>query len=89
MEASMRERLQRATELTAWARINMTVLHQRNAEALRKQWVKTRWKIDKLEPNDLLKLIRKTGRFDNTNMDSEFNLDRMVQMQNDAAERDL
>ncbi len=89
MEANTQEQSQRATELTAWACINMTALRQRNAEALRKQWVKAGWKIGKLELNDLLKLIRKMGKFDNTNVDSEFNLDRMVQMQNEAAEWDL
>ncbi len=72
--------------MTSWACINMTALRQRNAKALQRQWVKARWKIDKFEPNDLLKLIWKMGKFDNTNMDSELNLDQMVQMQNDAAE---
>ncbi len=86
MEANAWERLQRATGLTAWVHINVTALHQRNAEALRKQWVKAGQKIEKLELNDLPKLIQKMGKFDNTNMHSKFNLDRMVQMQNDAAE---
>ncbi len=64
----------------------MTALHQRNAEALQKQWVKARRKIDKLEQNDIPKLIWKMGKFDNVNKDSQFNLDRMVQMQNDTAD---
>ncbi len=41
-----------------------------------------------MEPNDIPKLIRKTGKFDNMNEDSEYNLDRMVQMQDDAADWD-
>ncbi len=45
--------------------------------------------MEKMEENDIPKLIRKTGGFDTTNMDSEINLDRMVQMQDAAAERDV
>ncbi len=87
MEANAWDRSQRATELTAWVHINMTALRQRNAEALQRQWVKVGWKLEKLEQNGILKLIQKTWKFDNTNMDSQYNLDRMVQMQNDAADR--
>ncbi len=72
--------------MTAWARINMTALRQRNSKALRKQWIKGRWKLEKMEENDIPKLIWKTGGFDTMNVDSEFNLDRMVQMQDNAAE---
>ncbi len=72
--------------MTAWACINMTALRQRNAEALRKQWDKGGRKMEKMEGNDIPKLIWKTGGFDTTNMDSEFNLDHMVQMQDAAAE---
>ncbi len=43
-------------------------------------------KLEKMEPNDIPKLIQKTGRFDNTNEDSQFNLDWMVQMQDDATD---
>ncbi len=39
-----------------------------------------------MEENDILKLIWKTGSFDTTNTDSEFNLDHMVQMQDATAE---
>ncbi len=72
--------------MTAWARINMTALHQRNAEALCKQWNKGSRKLEKMEENDIPKLIQKTGGFDTTNMDTKFNLDRMVQMQDAATE---
>ncbi len=41
-----------------------------------------------MEGNDIRKMIRKLGRFDTTNVDREFNLDRMVKMQDEAAERD-
>ncbi len=44
--------------------------------------------MEKMEENDIPKLIQKTGGFDTTNMDSEFNLDHMVQMQDEAAKRD-
>ncbi len=66
----------------------MTALHQQNAEALQKQWIKGGRKLDRMEPNDILKLTRKTRKFNNMNEDSEFNLDRMIQMQNDAADQD-
>ncbi len=45
-------------------------------------------RADNLELNDIPKLIQKAGKFDNTNEDSQFNLDRMVQMQIDAADWD-
>ncbi len=38
MEAEAQEWNLRATELTAWARLNATALHLRNAIALRWQW---------------------------------------------------
>ncbi len=41
-----------------------------------------------MEGNDIPKLIQKMGGFDTTNADSEFNLDRMVTMQDEAATRD-
>ncbi len=75
-------------ELVAWACINMTALRQRNAIELLKQWMKNGRRADKLEPNDIPKLIRKVGHFDTMNEDSQFNLDRMVQMPIDATERD-
>ncbi len=59
----------------ACACINMTMLQQRNAEALQKKWTKSGWKLDKMEPNDILKLIQKTGKFNNRNKDSKLNLD--------------
>ncbi len=40
--------------------------------------------MEKMEENDIPKLIRKTGGFDTMNMDSEFNLDHMVQMHDEA-----
>ncbi len=43
--------------------------------------------MEKMGENDIPKLIQKMGGFDTTNMDSEFNLDRMVQMQDEAATR--
>ncbi len=55
---------------------------------MRRQWNKGRQKLEKMEENDILKLIQKTGGFDTTNTDNEFNLDQMVQMQDNAAERD-
>ncbi len=61
--------------MTAWACINMTALHQRNAEALQKQWNKGGRKLEKMEEKDIPKLIQKTGGFDTMNTDSEFNLD--------------
>ncbi len=72
MEAKVRDRGARASELTAWAHINMTALRQWNAEALQMQWIKGRQKLDKKELNDIPKLIQKVGKFDNTNKDSEF-----------------
>ncbi len=72
--------------MTAWACLNATALHQRNAEALHKQWEKGGRKMEKMEENDILKLIRRTGGFDTTNTDSEFNLYHMVQMPDEAAE---
>ncbi len=85
IEARARERNQRAVELMAWAHINTTVLHQRNAEGLCKQWDNGGRKMEKMEENDIPKLIQKTGSFDTMNTDSEFNLDCMVQMQDAAA----
>ncbi len=41
-----------------------------------------------MEGNDIPKLIRRMGGFDMTNADSEYNLDRMVTMQDEAATRD-
>ncbi len=41
-----------------------------------------------MELNDIPKLIWKTRKFDNTNEESQFNLDWMVHMQDDAADRD-
>ncbi len=88
MEAKAQEQSARATGLTTWAHINMTVLRQRNAKTLQKQWIKGRRKLEKMELNDIPKLIQKTRKFDNTNEVSQYNLDRMVQMQDDAADRD-
>ncbi len=76
------------TEVTMWARLNATALRQRNATALRKQWEDGGHKMEHMQPNDIPKLIRKTGGFDTTNADSEFNLERMVMMQDEAAARD-
>ncbi len=42
-----------------------------------------------MEGNDIPKLIRRMGGFDTTNVDSKYNLDRMVKMQDEAAMRDL
>ncbi len=89
MEAKAREQKQRAIELMAWACLNATALHQRNAEALYKQWENGGRKMENMEENDIPKLIRKTGSFDTTNMDSKLNLDCMVQMQDEAAARDV
>ncbi len=89
MEDKAREQKQRAIKVTTWACINMTALCQRNAKALQKQWIKGGQKLEKMEENDILKLIRKMGGFDTTNVDSESNSDRMVQMQDNAAERDV
>ncbi len=38
MEAEAQERDLRATKLIAWAHLNQTALHQRNAKILRDQW---------------------------------------------------
>ncbi len=89
IENKAREWNQRAIELTAWARINSTALRQRNVEALCKQWNKGRRKLEKMEENDIPKLIQKMGGFDTMNADSEFSLDRMVQMQDAAPEWDV
>ncbi len=45
--------------------------------------------MEKMEENNIPKLIQKMGGFDTMNVDSKFNLDQMVQMQNDAAERNV
>ncbi len=45
--------------------------------------------MENMEENNIPKLIQKMGGFDTTNVDSEFNLDRMVQMQDEAAARDM
>ncbi len=79
------DRVVRASELVAWAHLNMTALRQRNATELRKQWTRNGQKANKLELNDIPKLIQKARKFDITNEDSQINLDRMVQMQIDAA----
>ncbi len=89
MEARAQEQNQRAIELMAWACLNVTALWQRNTEALRKQWENGGRKMENMEENDIPKLIRKMGGFDTTNADSKFNLDRMVQMQDEAAARDV
>ncbi len=46
-------------------------------------------KMENMEENDIPKLIQKMGGFDTNNVDSEFNLDRMVQMQDEATTRDV
>ncbi len=89
MEEDVREWNLRATELTAWARINATTLHQRNAAILRSQWEETDHHLERMEGNDIPKLIQKTGGFEMMNMDSDYNLYRMVTMQDEAAVRDL
>ncbi len=66
----------------------MTALHQRNANALHKQWEECGWKMQEMGENDIPKLIRKMGGFDMTNTNSKFNLGHMVQMQDEAAARD-
>ncbi len=88
MENEAQERNLRATELTAWAHLNQTALRQRNARTLRRQWEEAGHRLEKMEGNDIPKLIRKTGGFDMTNVDSKHNLDRMVMMQDEAAARD-
>ncbi len=70
MEAKAQERNQRAIELMAWAHLNVTALHQRNAETLRKQWEESGQKIQDMEENDIPKLIQKMGGFDTTNVDT-------------------
>ncbi len=57
-------------------------------QSIAKQWAKGGQKTDKLELDNILKLIQKAGKFNNTNEDSQFNLDRMVQMQDDTAAQD-
>ncbi len=89
IENKARERKQRAIEMTAWACINVTVPQQRNAEARHKQWDKGGRKMEKMEGNNIPKLIQKTGGFDTMNMDSKFNLDHMVQMQDAATEQGM
>ncbi len=78
----------RATELTAWAHLNKTALRQRNAKILHEQWEESNHHLELMEGNDIPKLIQKTGRFNMTNVDSDYNLERMVMMKNEAAERD-
>ncbi len=89
MEAEAEEQNLRATKLTTWARLNATALHQRNAITLRRQWEEADHRLENMEGNDIPKLIRKTGGFDMTNVDSDYNLDRMVKMQDEAAMRDI
>ncbi|MCP4602581.1 MAG: hypothetical protein GY847_19045 [Proteobacteria bacterium] len=78
----------RATEIAAWARLNETALRQRNAKILYDQWEEMNHRLKDMEGNDLPKMMWRMGGFDATNTDSEFNLDRMVKMQDEAAERD-
>ncbi len=89
MEAEAEEWNQRAIELMAWACLNTTALHQRNAATLCRQWESGGRKMENMEGNDIPKLIQKTGGFDTTNADSKYNLDHMVQMQDEAAVRDV
>ncbi len=88
MEHDAQQQNLRATELTAWARLNESALHQRNARTLHKQWEDTNHHLELMEGNDIPKLIWRTGGFDMTNVDSKYNLDRMVVMQDEAAARD-
>ncbi len=78
----------RATELMAWAHLNETTLRQRNAKTLRRQWEEVNHHLEKMEENDIPKLIQKMGGFNSSNVDSEFNLGRMMKMQDEAAARD-
>ncbi len=45
--------------------------------------------MENMEGNDIPNLIQRTGGFDMTNMDSEYNLDHMAQMQDEATARDV
>ncbi len=72
----------------AWARLNQTALRQRNARNLRKQWEEANHRLENMEENDIPKLIQKMGGFDASNVDSDFNLGRMMEMQDEAATRD-
>ncbi len=74
MERDAEARGQRAVELTAWAHLNQTALHQRNAQSLRKQWEEANHRLENMEENNILKLIQKTGGFDMSNADSDSNL---------------
>ncbi len=69
MLADVRKQGARASEPVAWAHLNMTVLRQQNAAELRRQWTKNGRKANKLELNDIPKLIQKAKKFDNTNED--------------------
>ncbi len=88
MVADVQEHELRATEMTVWARLNQTALCQKNAKILYDQWEETNHRLQDMEGNDIPKMMWRTGGFDLTNTDSEFNLDRMVIMQDEAAERD-
>ncbi len=84
MEAEAEVQNQRATELMVWAHLNATALCQRNATTLCRQWEDGGHRMENMEGNDIPKLIRKTGGFNTTNADSEYNLDHMVKTQDEA-----
>ncbi len=88
MEHEAQERGQRAVELTAWAQLNQTALRQRNARNLHRQWEEANHRLENMEENDIPKLIWKMGGFDTSNVDSDFNLGRMTEMQDEAAAKD-
>ncbi len=91
MEKAANEREEQenaASELAAWVRINMRILHRKNAKYMWEEWLRMNRNHRAVEMQNLACLIQEVGHFDDTCRDSAYNLSHMSIMQDATAERD-
>ncbi len=91
MEKAANEREEQddaASELAAWARINLMIIRRKNGNGLWKSWSLKNRNPHAVERPDLAHLIKDLGQFDEMYADSAYNLSRMSTMQDAMAERD-
>ncbi len=77
-----------ASELAAWVRINMRILHRKNAKQVWEEWLTLNKNPEAIQTMDLAHLIQDIGHYDETDTDSAHNLSCMSIMQDLTAERD-
>ncbi len=91
MERATNEREEQddgASELAAWARINLRIIHHRNVKRLYKSWLCSSRNPHTVERPDLAHLIIEHGGFNDMYTDSAYNLTCTSTMQEATAERD-